>query len=149
MIIKMLCYKFHVTSTLQFVWFSGQKLWNFETPNYYSMDYLIIAHIKLIFMHEPFYNIAFGIRPVTNIGNENQTAASHNSLTLPMLRLLSSKGQGGKDFWKTLKPCHVVIHCIALAEYSQMSTHMPWFQSFFRFFVLFCIGQISHQQHKG
>ena len=30
-----------------------------------------------------------------------------------------------------------------------MSTHVPRFQSFFRFFASFCIGQISHQQHKG
>ena len=28
-----------------------------------------------------------------------------------------------------------------------MSTHLPGFQSFFSFFVLFCIGQIIHQQH--
>ena len=28
------------------------------------------------------------------------------------------------------KPCHVGIHWIALAEYSQMSTHMPGFLSF-------------------
>ena len=32
-------------------------------------------------------------------------------------------------FWKTSKPCHVGIHWIALAEYSQMSSHMPGFQS--------------------
>ena len=39
-------------------------------------------------------------------------------LTLPMLRLLSSKAQGRKDFWKSPKPCHVGIHRIALAENS-------------------------------
>ena len=44
-------------------------------------------------------------------------------LTLPMLRLLSSKAQGLKDFWKQSKPCHVVIHWIALLEYFRMSTH--------------------------
>ena len=54
-------------------------------------------------------------------------------LTLPMLKLLSSKAQGCKGLWKTSKPCHVGIHSIALAEYSQMNTHMPGFQSFFRF----------------
>ena len=27
-----------------------------------------------------------------------------------------------------LKPCHICIHWIALAEYFQMSTHMPGFQ---------------------
>ena len=30
-----------------------------------------------------------------------------------------------------------------------MSTHVPGFQSFSGFFVSFCIGQTSHQQHKG
>ena len=28
-----------------------------------------------------------------------------------------------------------------------MSTHVPGFQSFFRFFASFCIGQIKQQQH--
>ena len=57
------------------------------------------------------------------------------SLTLPMLGLLSSKAQGQKDFWKTSKPCHVGIHYIALTEYSQKSTNMPGFQSFFSVFA--------------
>ena len=70
-------------------------------------------------------------------------------LTTPMLRLLSPNAQERKDFWKPSKPCHVGIHWKALAEYSQMSTHMPGFQWFFRIFALFCIGQLSHQQHKG
>ena len=66
-------------------------------------------------------------------------------LPLPMLRLLSSKAHGCNDFWKTPKPCHVGIHWIALAEYSQMSTHMPgFFESSFVF-----LHQISHQQHEG
>ena len=47
------------------------------------------------------------------------------------------------------EPCQVGIHWIALAEYSQMSTHVPGFQSSFRFFASFCIGQISHQQHNS
>ena len=38
-------------------------------------------------------------------------------------------------FWKTFKPCHVGIHRIALAEYSQMRTHLPGFQSFVSFFL--------------
>ena len=47
------------------------------------------------------------------------------------------------------KPSHVGINWIALAEYSQMSTYVPGFHSFVRFFASFCIGQISHQQDKG
>ena len=43
---------------------------------------------------------------------------------------------------------HVGIHWKALAEYSQMSTYMPGFRSFFRFFASFCVDKISHQQHK-
>ena len=57
-------------------------------------------------------------------------------LTLPIQRLLSSKALGRKYFWKPSKPCHVGIHWIALAEYSQMSTHVPGFQSFFRFICI-------------
>ena len=60
-------------------------------------------------------------------------------LTLPMLRLLSSKAQDFKDFWRTSKTYHVGIHKIALAENSPMSTYVPGFQSLFRFFASFCI----------
>ena len=66
-----------------------------------------------------------------------------------MQRLLSSKAQGCKDFWKASKPCHVGIHWMALTEYSQMSTHLPGLWSFFRFFAPFCIGLSSHQQRYG
>ena len=38
------------------------------------------------------------------------------------------------------KLCHVDIHWKALIEYSQVSTHVPGFQSFFRFFASFSIG---------
>ena len=41
-------------------------------------------------------------------------------LTLPMLRLPSSKSQGHKDFRKPFKPCHVGV----VTENSQMSTHI-------------------------
>ena len=54
-----------------------------------------------------------------------------SSLTLPLLRLLSAKAQKRKYFRKTSKPCHVGIYWIGLTEYSQISTHMPGFQSFF------------------
>ena len=55
-----------------------------------------------------------------------------------------------QNLWKPSKPCHVGIHWIALAEDSQMSTHLPGFQSFLCFFFAsLCIGKISHQQYKG
>ena len=59
--------------------------------------------------------------------------------TLPMLRLLSSKAQEQIYLWKTSKLGHVGIHWIALAEYSQMSTRVPGFQSFFRFFTFYVL----------
>ena len=47
------------------------------------------------------------------------------------------------------KSCSVGIHCKALAEYSQMSTHFPGFRLFFVFFLHHvCIEKNSHQQHK-
>ena len=67
-------------------------------------------------------------------------------LTSSMLRLLSSKAQRSKDFWKPSNPCHVGINWIALTEYSQMSTHLLGFQSFF---ASFCIGHKGQQQHWG
>ena len=54
----------------------------------------------------------------------------HWWFNLPMLRLVVSKAQERKDFWKLSKPSHVDIYWKALAEYSQMSTHMPVFQPF-------------------
>ena len=71
---------------------------------------------------------------------------TRQTLTFPMLRPISSKAHGCKDFWKTSKLCHAGIHWKALTEYSQMSTHMPGFQSFSFFFASCCIGQNSHQQ---
>ena len=71
------------------------------------------------------------------------------NLTLPMLRLLSSKAQKRKILWKPWKPCHFGIHLKALVECFQMSTHLPGYQLFSSFFASFCIGQISQQQHKG
>ena len=53
-------------------------------------------------------------------------------LTLSMLRLISSKAQERKDFCQPAKPYLVGIHLIALAKFSQMSTHLPGFQSFFK-----------------
>ena len=41
-----------------------------------------------------------------------------------------------KDFWKPPKPCHVGIHWKALAEYSQMGTHVPAFQSFLKSYCI-------------
>ena len=82
-------------------------------------------------------------------GPDDNFMSISNALTLPMLRLLSYKAQGCKDFCKPSKPCHAGIHWKALAEYFQMSTHMPVFWSFSRFFASFCNDQISHQQRKG
>ena len=48
-----------------------------------------------------------------------------------MLGLLTSKSE--EDLWKPSKPCRVGIHWVALAEYFQMSTHVPGLQSFFMF----------------
>ena len=62
-----------------------------------------------------------------------------------MLRILLSMAEKCKNLWKPLKPCRVGIHWKGLTECFQMSTHLPGFQSFFRFFASFCIGLISHQ----
>ena len=61
-----------------------------------------------------------------------------------MLRLLLSKAQERIYFWKPSKPCHVGIHWIALAEYSQMSTHFPRVSViFFRFLHHFVLAKLA------
>ena len=76
-------------------------------------------------------------------GERGGTGEVMYGLTHSMLRLLSSKAQERKDCWQPSIPCHVGIHWKAQAEYSQvteMSTHLPGFQWFFRFFASFYIG---------
>ena len=60
-------------------------------------------------------------------GQKDVTQNSWDILTLPMHRLFSSKAQGYKAFRKPSRPCRIGIHWIALARYSQMSTHVPGF----------------------
>ena len=48
-----------------------------------------------------------------------------------------------KDFWKPSKPCNVGIYWRALAEYSQMSTYVPVFQTFFRFLHHFVLAKLA------
>ena len=74
----------------------------------------------------------------------NATSYSNSkvrNLIFPMLRLLSSKAQGRKDFCKPSKPCNFGIHWIALAEYFLMSHFSISFSSF-------CIGKIRQHQHR-
>ena len=62
----------------------------------------------------------------------------HFLLTVTILRLLIKFRPNlkfAKIFWKSSKPCYVGIPWIALAEYSQTSTHVPGFQSIFKFFA--------------
>ena len=60
-------------------------------------------------------------------------------LTLMLLMLLSSNAQKSKNLWKSSKASHVGIHWKALTEYFQISTHLPWFQSFLSFLPSFYV----------
>ena len=50
------------------------------------------------------------------------------------------KHKNAKIFQNHLNTVMLEIHWIVLAEYSQMSTHVPGFRSFFRIFASFYIG---------
>ena len=54
-----------------------------------------------------------------------------------------AQAQGCKDLQKPPKPCHYGIHWIALSEHSQMSTHLPGFQSFVRFLHHFVLAKLA------
>ena len=71
--------------------------------------------------------------------HRTKVALALEVLTLPILRLFSSKEQG-----------HLVFTgYLLLSTLRYEYPYLPGFLSFFRFFVSFCIGQISNQQHKG
>ena len=58
--------------------------------------------------------------------------------------------QGCKDFLKPSKPYHDSVHKIGLIEYSLHDEYQYVRVSvIFSVFASFCIGRISHQQHKG
>ena len=52
-----------------------------------------------------------------------------------MLRLLPSKAQGRKNFWKPSEPCHAGIHWRALTEYEYPWARVSAIFSFFASFV--------------
>ena len=71
-----------------------------------------------------------------------------------VFRVNASNAEGtfvqSTEIWKskssTTKLCLVGIHWMTVAEYSQMSTQVPGFQSFFRFCsILSIIGQITNE----
>ena len=109
-------------------------------PNNYSlqatgkMDSFYIANAEGTKYH---YRVLLEVRKKTKYYHIQGIFLARN-ITLLMLRLLSSKAPGHKDFWKPSKPCHVGIHWIAQARYCQISTHLTGFQSFSAWF---CIGQ--------
>ena len=89
-------------------------------------------------------NVLINISPWNIFPTLFSPLSFHISLyTLVMLRLLSLKAQGCKDFRKPFKPCDVGIHWIALAEYSQMSSNVPGFKSFFRFLHNFVMAKLA------
>ena len=114
---------------------SQRKLCEQLTYVLYYFFFELLLEIK----HSYFIKIAVSGHPF----------ASHvwaSNLTLPVLGLLSFKAQDNWEIMETLSCC---IHWKALAEYSQMSTHMSQFQSFFGIFAYFCIGQSSNQRRKA
>ena len=74
---------------------------------------------------------------------DTHTISNLHYLALPMLRLLSSKAQLPKDFWKSSKLCYVGIHWIAFPKYSQMSTQVPRFRLFSGFLHHFVWAKLA------
>ena len=71
-------------------------------------------------------------------------------LTLPMLRLLSSKAQGCKDFWKfeNLLNRVIIVFIRQLSLRAQNEYKYARISIIFIFLAVFCIDKISQKQHK-
>ena len=73
----------------------------------------------------------------------NAEASSVQSTRMQTSRRFSKILSNAKNFWKPSKPCHVGIHWKALAEYFQLSTHLPGFQSFSGFLHHFVLAKLA------
>ena len=114
-----------------------------KKPEKWLKPWHLGSHMRVLEESYPINTKMTGFKILCFLVHWTKVASAMEGLTPLMLRLLLSKAQGRKVFWKPFKPCHVGIHWIALAEYFQMSTHMPGFQSFFQVFAPFCIGQLA------
>ena len=116
----------------------GHKdFWNTSKPCIVGIHWLALAEYSQMSTHVPGFQSFLGFQYHFVL---DKSGTSSIRLTIPMLRVLLSKEQG-IFFLKPSKPYLVGIHWIALAEYYQMSSHVPGFQSFFRVFVAFFIGK--------
>ena len=120
-----------------------EKIWKWLKPWHFrthlialTKSFPITTNMTQLFPKEPLCKFE-------KIVLSKQNTPPMSYITLPMLRLLSSKAQARNDFWKPSKPCHVGIHWKILTEYSQMSAHMPGFQWVFRFFTHFVLAKLA------
>ena len=90
------------------------------------------------YQHDSVKIFLFSFKLLCDLVLLTKVASALEVLTLILRVLLSSNAQKISS-----KPCHAGIHWMALTEYYQISTHVPWFQSFFRFFASFCIGKLG------
>ena len=118
--------------------------WNYQAKAHYWKKYLKEKHLSEHYQHlsfkyfeKSFLNSEVIVKSI-RIPDDKKIQEWHSSITSN-----PSKAKKSIDFLKQSKPCHVGIHQIALAKYSQMNTHLPGFQSFFRYFALFCITKIK------
>ena len=95
------------------------------------------CHISGIILHKTFY---WRKTKWYTMGTTWRTCAAVHGLNSSNAEATSVQITRMLSFFKLFKPCHVSIHWIALTEYSQMSAHVPGFQSFFSCFASFHIG---------
>ena len=117
---------------------------------------LILAAVSINGLKEPFIILFSKSRYLIKhleIANRSYRAPAWRYLLSSLFQCwgyFRPKHKSSKTLENQLKSIMLIgINCIALAEYSQMSTNVPGFQSFFRFLASFRNDQIGHQQHKG
>ena len=120
-------FPFSTVATIHYI-LPWQRTLNFE------LVVLIVIHVRGVWADDNLISLLHWCTANTDI-------LTHTIFTTRITNPSSAKTIFSKSktmqrfFWTPSKPCHVGIHWIAIAEYSQMSTHMPWFQSFFKGFL--------------
>ena len=106
-----------------------------------QLESILASHCQCIYLHFYFFGMVYDALRLKYRCLTHSNVHFLLLLSLPLcpavprlsFNLPSSKAQGCNVYFleNHYKPCHFGIHLIALAEYSQISIHVPGFQSFF------------------
>ena len=118
-------------------WSSYRVLRIVRTTNYPHPIVALASHVQILTMSYPIVNslVLYYCYKASSVAFECCVGSTPFNLNPSNAEATFVRSTLTQNSWKPSKPCHVGIHWKALAEQSQMSTHLPGLRSFFRYFA--------------